>query len=66
MKKGFSINDVTKIGRKIHNLGNEWECFLIDTEKYPLIKFGMGKKDENGEWVGVELHDSFQADDVTT
>lgn len=64
-KKGFSINDVTIIGREKHSLGNDWECFAIDAERYPIIKFSMGKKDEKGEWEEAELRDTFNADEAT-
>lgn len=63
MKKGFSINDVTQIGRNIHNLDESWVCFAIDTQDYPLIQYSMGKQDENGDWGVPELHDTFHADE---
>lgn len=64
-RKGFSINDVTIIGREKHSLGSDWECFAIDTGEYPIIKFSMGIKDKEGNWGEAKLHDTFNADEAT-
>lgn len=63
-RKGISINDMTRIGRKIHKIGVEWECNLIDTINYPMVLYRMGQRDENNNWNSIELKNEMHIDTI--
>jgi len=56
MKKSYSLKELTEIGRKEFNLSDEWHCFMADASNYPIIRYGLSPKNENGEWINKEVY----------
>ncbi|MCM3180204.1 hypothetical protein [Cytobacillus horneckiae] len=54
--KSYSFGELTEIGRKKHNLDENWHCFMAEVIDDQL-RYGLSPKDKNGNWLQPELYD---------